>query len=117
MPICPNCESIVEYKGGMVYQKCNFDFKEYWLIPHSLLRFKFQRSQRTPANFAKTTFWLFVPTVVCAAMDFSVAMFVVITIPVATLFTFRPSVALFKNDHLREIAEESRNDLDNDSTE
>tara|TARA_R100000789_G_scaffold68523_3_gene64294 strand:- start:1602 stop:1907 length:306 start_codon:yes stop_codon:yes gene_type:complete len=101
----------------MVCQKCNFDFKEYWLIPHRLLRFKFQRSQRTAANFARTVFWLFVPTLACLAMDFSLALFVVVTIPVATLFTIRTVVALLKNDHLRGIADEPREDFSDESSE
>ena len=26
MPICPNCETVIEYKGGMLCNDCDFDF-------------------------------------------------------------------------------------------
>jgi hypothetical protein len=29
MPVCPNCESEVEYKGGMICPNCGFDFMRY----------------------------------------------------------------------------------------
>ena len=108
-----------------VCQKCNFDFKEHWLVPHRLLRLKFHRSQRTPMNVARTVFWHFVPTLVCMAICMrlswregplvTVATFVLITIPVTIFFTVLPILAFLKHDHLRDVIDEPREDNGDES--
>jgi hypothetical protein len=65
MPVCPNCESEVEYKGGMICPNCGFDFMRYlWIpAPWGFLQFKFQK--KTPRNIARIVFWMSTPTTVC----------------------------------------------------
>lgn len=119
MPICPNCESAIEYKGGMVCPRCNFDFKRYWFVPWKLLQFKFQEDQRTPVKVAMILVWMFVPPLVCAAI--CVAMFEkgilllwlplgMFTVAVSVLFTVFPFLALMKKDHLRDFNVDAPNE-------
>ncbi|MBL6724945.1 MAG: hypothetical protein ISQ09_07640 [Rubripirellula sp.] len=113
MPVCPNCESEVEYKGGMICPNCGFDFMRYlWIpAPWGFLQFKFQK--KTPRNIARIVFWMSTPTTVCvgaySAMGdkrftlVGLTILGLIVIPATFIFTVAPILAFLKKDELRDF--------------
>ena len=111
MPICPNCESPIEFKSGMVCENCNFDFNGYRFVPWIVLNLKFHSEKRTPGRLAAIGAWTLLPSLIAVALGTwlgfwsltaSVAFFVGVAIPVCVSCLLKPLLAIFKQDNLRQ---------------
>ena len=111
MPICPNCESSVEYKGGMVCKKCEFDFKRYLFVSWELLYFKFHPAEHTVRLKALWVFRMVMPMVTTIGIGLGIYLWVhpliaiaficVFVPPITAILTVLPIRALLREDRLR----------------
>lgn len=92
--------------------KCDFDFKRYPFVSWKLMRFKYDRN-KTYLRVGMVVFWIFVPTLLVACLSLVLIMkgnlilgipfLCFVSVPILTLFTILPVVALLKKDCLRDI--------------
>jgi hypothetical protein len=105
MPICPNCEATVEYKGGMLCDACGFDFNSYKFVPWSLLNLKFHPEKRTHLRLAAVGGWMLLPPIIAMTLGtllsyrsfaVSVAFSVVVVAPISIVCFLLPLSAAWR---------------------